>query len=331
MKIAIIDDNEYDRLSLRALLTESGAGTASEKGEDPVTNTGNIRAIGSSSENFGASEEIDTSDPVTCSGNVSSAGNAAGKTFANEAKIDLYGSAEEFLAGFIPGKYRIIFLDIYMEETDGIQAARKIREQDVSCIIIFLTTSLEHRADAFSVHAFDYLEKPVAKERLSDVMKDALSFLATQRHASPFPAAQDQADLSSSQVTGARGVVPSAPPSLSLMKGKNSYRLLYTDIRSVLSDMQYCIVKTEQEDRFRASFRNIETALTADERFLLINRGILVNMDYVSAMEGTACHMTDGSEYPINTRKQTAIRQSYISYQFDKRARRISNNKWNTR
>ena len=43
-------------------------------------------------------------------------------------------------------------------------------------------------------------------------------------------------------------------------------------------------------------FREAASILTQDERFLTINRGILINLDYVQHMENTSCTMCDCGE-----------------------------------
>ena len=59
-----------------------------------------------------------------------------------------------------------IFMDIYMSEKSGIDAARELRAMGNSGKLIFLTTSREHALDAFGVEASQYLVKPITKEML---------------------------------------------------------------------------------------------------------------------------------------------------------------------
>ena len=68
-------------------------------------------------------------------------------------------------------------MDIYMEKMDGITAALKMREQDNSCLLIFLTSSADFMPDAFSCHAFEYIVKPFSEERVAKVLEDAMSIL----------------------------------------------------------------------------------------------------------------------------------------------------------
>ena len=73
--------------------------------------------------------------------------------------IDRFDSGEAFLAGYRPYLYAVIFLDIYMEKMTGIEAAEKIREVDDDVLLVFQTTSEEHRAEAFTWYASAYLIK----------------------------------------------------------------------------------------------------------------------------------------------------------------------------
>lgn len=60
----------------------------------------------------------------------------------------------------------IIFLDIEMGASHGVEIARKLKEQYQETKIVFVTAHAEYAVDAFSVRAFDYLLKPVRQERL---------------------------------------------------------------------------------------------------------------------------------------------------------------------
>ena len=54
-------------------------------------------------------------------------------------------------------KFDILFLDIRMEDTDGMEAARKLRQAGSDVIIIFVTAMEEYVFQAFDVGAFHYL------------------------------------------------------------------------------------------------------------------------------------------------------------------------------
>lgn len=83
------------------------------------------------------------------------------------APPDLFGSGEEFLEKFSAGKYNVAFLDIYMDGISGMDTARKIRETDTACRLIFITTTAEFALDSYDVDSSWYLVKPYNYEKLS--------------------------------------------------------------------------------------------------------------------------------------------------------------------
>lgn len=72
---------------------------------------------------------------------------------------------DDFLKEFPGEGYQVVFLDICMEGTNGIETARQLRAADPELLIVFVTSSPEYVWDAFPVHPFDYLLKPYKEEK----------------------------------------------------------------------------------------------------------------------------------------------------------------------
>lgn len=64
-----------------------------------------------------------------------------------------------------------------MGEQNGIETAAALRKNGNSCIVVFITTSTEHMPNAFSVHAFDYIVKPIEKEKIFRVLDEVVSLV----------------------------------------------------------------------------------------------------------------------------------------------------------
>ena len=94
-----------------------------------------------------------------------------------ELTVDQWSTGEDFLLSFAPGRYQLVFLDIYMKQINGVETARTIREQDEDCAIVFVTTSPEHAVEGFSVNALHYLLKPL---RISPYDHNGWKYAATQ-------------------------------------------------------------------------------------------------------------------------------------------------------
>jgi DNA-binding LytR/AlgR family response regulator len=72
-------------------------------------------------------------------------------------------------------RFDILLLDIYMPDMTGMELARFLRECNAECQIIFLTTSLAHAVEAFSLHAAHYLVKPFTVDQFEDAINKAIS------------------------------------------------------------------------------------------------------------------------------------------------------------
>ncbi|MFA5576039.1 MAG: LytTR family DNA-binding domain-containing protein [Tissierellaceae bacterium] len=93
-------------------------------------------------------------------------------------------SGEDFLEDFSPGKYDVIFLDIYMGGIKGIDVAREIRKADQTVTIIFTTTSTEYTLESYRLRAASYLEKPVSQEDVQGILSLALAKRRTESYIS---------------------------------------------------------------------------------------------------------------------------------------------------
>lgn len=95
---------------------------------------------------------------------------------------EFFVSGEELLEDFVPGKYDLIFLDIYMEGLTGIETAKKIREEDKTVMLVFITTSLSHALESYRLKALFYIEKPIKDEDI----KETLSLAAEKKKSASY-------------------------------------------------------------------------------------------------------------------------------------------------
>ncbi|MBT9775179.1 response regulator [Clostridium sp. MCC353] len=84
-------------------------------------------------------------------------------SLGEEAQIFVFNSGEELLENY-PEKLDILLLDIKMGELDGIETAKKIREQKKDVCIIFITSMAQYAIEGYRVRAFSFLTKPVQYE-----------------------------------------------------------------------------------------------------------------------------------------------------------------------
>ena len=84
--------------------------------------------------------------------------------------LETYENGIRLLKNFKPLRWKIIFLDIYMEPLDGEQTARLIRKKDRDVKIIFATASRNHALAGFELGVSDYLVKPFGQPEVDSAL-----------------------------------------------------------------------------------------------------------------------------------------------------------------
>ena len=80
--------------------------------------------------------------------------------------IELFTNGDSLIESHIAKPFDIILLDVIMPLLNGIETAAEIRKHDKSVKIVFLTSSSEYAVDSYTVHANNYLLKPVEPDKL---------------------------------------------------------------------------------------------------------------------------------------------------------------------
>ena len=87
------------------------------------------------------------------------------KDYDREISCDVFQSPLELLTKMEQsGCYDALFLDILMNDDNGIEVARELRKTDKDVRIVFLTSSPEFAVQSYTVGAFYYELKPVRRE-----------------------------------------------------------------------------------------------------------------------------------------------------------------------
>ena len=167
--------------------------------------------------------------------------------------------------------FDVIFLDIQMEEPDGMETARLLRRQGDHSLLVFVTVLMELVFDAFQVEAYDYLTKPLDAARFARTMDRVLQTLEQRTAAS----------IVIQQGSGCE-VVP-------------------------LSDVVYCEVLgrkvylhkadgtiTGYYDRLEQLERRV------DGRFFRCHRSYLVNLDHVRGCQAGQVLLSQGERIPVS-------------------------------
>lgn len=187
--------------------------------------------------------------------------------------LHCFQSGEDLLAAVIGGQvFDLLFLDIYMGSSDGVAVARKIREYDKTCGIIFATNSRDHAINSYGVRAIQYLLKPLAAENVFPALDQALEALSGK-----------------------------TDRCVQIENRQGSYRILLDDILFAESNAKVVTVHTRKQGDISYYDRldNFERQL-GDTRFLRSHKSFLVNLDFVHAIVENCFVLETGEEIRIS-------------------------------
>ena len=94
----------------------------------------------------------------------------------DEVELYEYRDGEEFLQESTP-IMDILFLDIVMKHSNGMDTARAMRLTNKKTLLIFVTEMFQYALEGYSVDALDFLIKPVYYSSFCVSMKKALDVL----------------------------------------------------------------------------------------------------------------------------------------------------------
>src|SRR5690348_13397496 len=82
----------------------------------------------------------------------------------------------------------LVLLDIQMPELDGLEVIREVGPTNMPAVV-FVTAYDEHALAAFEVHAFDYILKPVSRQRFTQAIDRVVGLIRADAPASERPLA----------------------------------------------------------------------------------------------------------------------------------------------
>lgn len=205
-----------------------------------------------------------------------------------EAECTWFTCGDDFLrAATEPGLYAVVFLDICMAGTNGIETARRLRRADPEVLIVFVTSSPEYVWDAFPVHPFDYLLKPYEEEKFRKLAAEL------------------------------RRVLCRTEPELEVRIARQTVQLPLRKVLYAMAQNHFVrVVSEDGECRAACGFAQVEEKLRTEENFMSCNRGIVINMDKVLRFEDDCIEMLDGTRLPVRQKDKNALFAHFTQYQF---------------
>ena len=179
-------------------------------------------------------------------------------------EIETFTSAESFLFHYAEKKdYDILLLDVEMGRMDGVALAKKIRRENQTVQIVFITGYSDYIAEGYEVEALHYLMKPVKRDKLFTVL-----------------------DRAAEKVRQNENV-------LKLELSGEMVRLPMHEIRYLDVQKNYVTVHGKQDYTVKRSLGDFEAEL--DDRFFRAGRGLILNLKVISRVTKQEVHLSDGT------------------------------------
>ena len=183
-------------------------------------------------------------------------------------QISKFTSAENFLFYYAEKKdFDILLLDIEMGAMDGVTMARKLRQDNQTVQIIFITGYADYISDGYEVDALHYLMKPIQEEKFFTVLDRAVTKLIKNEKV------------------------------LNIISQGEMIRLPICQINYAEVNSNYITIHSQQTITLKMTLSELEKKL--DSHFFRAGRSALVNLEKISRVTKKEIYLQDGSIIPL--------------------------------
>ncbi|MGN0154604.1 MAG: LytR/AlgR family response regulator transcription factor [Lachnospiraceae bacterium] len=182
-------------------------------------------------------------------------------------------------------EYDLIFLDIEMNQMDGMETARRIREKNQFVLIIFMTSHTNYAIEAYTVRPFQFIVKPVNEKIVSSYFQQAYE------------------------------VITAGDFYYDYKYHKDYFRVLVNDIMYFESEKRMINIHLidGSKKQYYDKMNLIEEKLkNTKSDFWRIHQSILVNSRYIVRKASDHVELTDGTILNISEDKRKTINAHYM-------------------
>lgn len=193
-----------------------------------------------------------------------------------------FASAERFLFHYAgESDYDILLLDIEMGAMDGVTMAKKLRQDNDTVQIVFITGFSDYISEGYEVAALHYLMKPLREDKLFSVLDRAVEKLAKNERV------------------------------LTLKVGSEMVRLPVYQIRYAEVFGNYVTIHAQEDLTVKMTLGELEKKL--DDRFYRVGRSVVVNLTQISRVTKTEIRLTGGESIPLPRGAYEGVNRAIIN------------------
>lgn len=185
--------------------------------------------------------------------------------------------------------FDLIYLDIEMNDMDGIHTALLLRDLALPMLIVYVSAHEEYLKELFRTEPFRFLSKPIEKVEFREVFDSACRRI------------QSRAGYYSFTYKKAIHKVPFNHIAYFESRG----RRIYIHMAGPTAEDQY-------EEVFYGKMNDVEKQIASvNSRFLRIHQSFLVNFDHVRVIGFSSVIMMDGQTLQVSEERQKKARTQF--------------------
>ena len=205
-------------------------------------------------------------------------------------EVDEFASGKDFISlGINMAKYEIVFLDINMDEIDGLETAQEIRKVSSDIFIVFVTAFVNYAVQGYSVNAIRYILKN--NENMTDLIFECIDAISKAM----------KLTVQKKEFKFNEGI-------------KNVPLELLLYIESKLHKLEFYIMEDRLNKYLLYGKLDEDEKELEDKAFLRIHQSYLVNMKHVVGINRYEALLNNGIRLKISKDRYKSVKEKFVSY-----------------
>lgn len=180
--------------------------------------------------------------------------------------------------------YQLAFLDIQMNELNGISLAKVLKERNSKIVVFFVTSFNDYQDEAMDLRAFRFFEKPFNADRLYSGLEKAMEYI-------------DESYID-----------------FYIYTNNEQKKILVDDVIYVeRGNRQVTLVTTQGNYTTRESFDEWCNILQ-NTFFYKVHKSFIINLHYVTSYKYSEIFIQNNIRIPIASRRQSDFHKFWFAY-----------------
>lgn len=191
--------------------------------------------------------------------------------------------------------FDLIYLDIEMENIDGIHAAQALRDAELPALIVYISAHEEYWKELFRTNPFRFLSKPIEAKAFRAVFSEACTEIGKRNGYFNFYYKKAHYRVPLNKIT----------------YFESRSRLILIHLSGWNGDRSETL-----QNQFYGKMGEVEKRITSmNGRFLRVHQSFLINFDYIMSICASEVKLLDGTAFQISEdrRKETLAKFCALS------------------